>query len=728
MTNDIIAAPGIEVTPGLPNMNLRTWQSRCLQDQLAIIRNGGQDFFTAAGVGSGKTTSALALFLVGGFDLIVAVTPRSGIRDSWHQDARKMHLKLHTVRNLTQFRKIIASGDLGQGFILNDGMLAGCSEEIAALCLKKRILAVGDEAHHLGEGMSWAKTFKETFVDADFRLCMSGTPFRSDDKRVEGLTYVTPEGEDAVGLAGIPHFTYTYEQALADGYVPPIITRFISGTVVKEMDDGRKFTYTFDHHQSMTGFGEMDEREMNQRLRAATVESEDWQVGAIEAARKSLMDMRQDGRPWAAVVVCKEIEQSKNIGEMIESRWGDKCMVLVGADDTEEGVREFNANKSLVWMIAVGKISEGVSIPRLRVGVYLSSLKTRTHFEQMRGRLARLYFDVDENGRSHEIPPAEQFCQFFVPADPRLVQYALESNRLTFHAIEPYAQADTEGNKKVDELFAELKKEQGDLTSEIGIYSIAGDSHLDGAAIDGELVSEDQYRAKVGESLSRGATELPQEEQDPRKIAKRKYPGISLALDVLAADRVQALLDMQGSQYWVPQSSGDVDPNVILRVREMIRDFASASAFGFRAPQLRRIAYEKLRQDHGVEVIGTYDFYDNRTRQSQEIKGPEDVDQNGEQAQGYGLLHAEYDNLVATLSAKELKAHFDIKENCLASARRYPNVSAWRVWEPAAANGAGRNGWLKECTDQMPKEPDEPKAAPPEKETRKYVKKVRRRY
>lgn len=79
------------------SFRLRTWQQECLFDQISKINKGSKNYFLGAGVGSGKTLASLATFMVTDFDIMIVVTPKSGIRGSWHKDAAKVGLKFETL-------------------------------------------------------------------------------------------------------------------------------------------------------------------------------------------------------------------------------------------------------------------------------------------------------------------------------------------------------------------------------------------------------------------------------------------------------------------------------------------------------------------------------------------------------------------------------------------------------------------------------------------------------
>jgi len=69
-------------------------------------------------------------------------------------------------------------------------------------------------------------------------------------------------------------------------------------------------------------------------------------------------------------------------------------------------------------------VSEGVDVPRLRVGVYATSARTELFFRQVVGRFIR---------RTPE--PADQMSHLFLPSDPRLKQLAVQIEEERNHAL-----------------------------------------------------------------------------------------------------------------------------------------------------------------------------------------------------------------------------------------------------------------------------------------------------
>ena len=75
-------------------------------------------------------------------------------------------------------------------------------------------------------------------------------------------------------------------------------------------------------------------------------------------------------------------------------------------------------------------VSEGVDIPRLRVGVYATSARTELFFRQVVGRFIR-----------RTPAPREQMSHLFLPSDPTLKRLAAQIEEERNHALSPSPRA-----------------------------------------------------------------------------------------------------------------------------------------------------------------------------------------------------------------------------------------------------------------------------------------------
>jgi superfamily II DNA or RNA helicase len=77
------------------------------------------------------------------------------------------------------------------------------------------------------------------------------------------------------------------------------------------------------------------------------------------------------------------------------------------------------------WLVSVLMVSEGVDIPRLRVGVYATAARTELFFRQVVGRFIR-----------RTRAPAEQMSHLLMPADPALKVLATRIEEERDHVLE----------------------------------------------------------------------------------------------------------------------------------------------------------------------------------------------------------------------------------------------------------------------------------------------------
>ena len=121
---------------------------------------------------------------------------------------------------------------------------------------------------------------------------------------------------------------------------------------------------------------------------------------------------------------------------MLRNRFNTPAEVVVSDDPTaSRKIAEFAANDR-PWLVAVRMVSEGVDIPRLRVGVYATTTSTELFFRQAVGRFVRF-----QAGR------ASQKAYVFVPDDPRLRSHAFRIAESRRHVLRPPSTGDDAGGE-----------------------------------------------------------------------------------------------------------------------------------------------------------------------------------------------------------------------------------------------------------------------------------------
>jgi superfamily II DNA or RNA helicase len=156
-------------------------------------------------------------------------------------------------------------------------------------------------------------------------------------------------------------------------------------------------------------------REASRRYRTAiSTELPDGLPRILREADARLRTVRQDGHPDAGgLIVAADSEHARQIAKLLREATGRSPVVVLHAEARSAArLAEFRSSRE-PWIVAVNMVSEGVDIPRLRVGVYATAAKTPLIFRQIVGRFVRT------------IPDRPQEPSWlYVPADPVLRDHA----------------------------------------------------------------------------------------------------------------------------------------------------------------------------------------------------------------------------------------------------------------------------------------------------------------
>jgi superfamily II DNA or RNA helicase len=118
------------------------------------------------------------------------------------------------------------------------------------------------------------------------------------------------------------------------------------------------------------------------------------------------------------------------------------------------------------WLVSVLMVSEGVDIPRLRVGVYATAARTELFFRQVVGRFIR----TTPGG------PRRQMSYLLMPADSRLKALAHEIELERRHALD----LSPTGEEEASEEFDDPAPEAGEPGGGFAVLS-SGSAELDDA-------------------------------------------------------------------------------------------------------------------------------------------------------------------------------------------------------------------------------------------------------
>lgn len=374
-------------------IRLRRWQKAALE---AFRERAGADFLAVATPGAGKTTFALAAVRQHLAEhprrRLVVVAPTQHLKRQWADAAEALDLHLEPSWSATDG----LPPDL-HGLVTTYQQVAGSARSLAALAHGSFVVL--DEIHHAGDERAWGEGIRAAFEGAAARLCLSGTPFRSDTRAIPFVEY------DADGLAS-PDLEYGYGDALADGgVVRPVHFPRTDGRMEWVGADGEYATATFQDH--------LDSVASAQRLRTALSAGGEWLPDVLARADERLQEVRRTHPGAGGMVIAIDTEHARAVASLMRRRLGAEPVVVVSEDPSASARIGAFARGTDPWIVAVRMISEGVDIPRLRVGVFATTTTTELFFRQAVGRLVRWTPGL---GR--------QPSHMFIPDDPRLRAHA----------------------------------------------------------------------------------------------------------------------------------------------------------------------------------------------------------------------------------------------------------------------------------------------------------------
>ena len=394
-------------------LRLRPWQ-RAAFDKFAAIEGDNANFLAVATPGAGKTTFALTCArwaLANERRRLVVVAPTSHLKVQWSLAAHRLGLQLDPewtpsggiakdVHGIVTTFQQVATGDTAK-------VLKGiCHDSFVIL----------DELHHAGDEKAWGDAVRLAFSTAHRRLCLSGTPFRSDTASIPFVRYDDGQAQC--------DFEYGYGDALRDGgVVRPVYFPRVDGNMEWSAPDGSVLSASFQD--------ELARDQVSQRLRAALSLDGEWLPHVLEQGHERLMHIRETHPQAGGLVMAMDQEHAQSIARLIRTRFDEPADVVISDDPGASKKITAFAESDAAWLVSVRMVSEGVDIPRLRVGVYASTVSTELFFRQAVGRFVRW-----QAGR------ASQQAFVYLPDDVRLRTHAFQIMESRRHVLRRFLPGD----------------------------------------------------------------------------------------------------------------------------------------------------------------------------------------------------------------------------------------------------------------------------------------------
>lgn len=374
-------------------MKLRTWQSACIDRAWRKFATVENHFLCLATPGAGKTVMASMLanklFLENKIDLVLCFSPSVAVATNFESS-----LSTHTHSRMDGLL-----GSKGRS-LTYQGMLH-LDESFWSLFNANRIFVIFDEIHHCaGDGPENANAWGQKIIEniqgrATYTLALTGTPWRSDHIPIVLARYCQDNRINCDYVYGLP-------QAVADNVCrTPQITLIDNDNVIVK-HNGENFKYS--------SFGHLlkDSKCSYQQL----IENEELITYLLGKSSDKLDTIRKQIPNAGGLIVAATVEHANKIVRILEEKFNEKAYIATyRVDDPQQVISEFKHN-SEKWIVAVGMISEGTDIPRLRVCCHLTRVKTELHFRQVLGRILRSNGEVKSD------------AFLYMPAEPDLIEYA----------------------------------------------------------------------------------------------------------------------------------------------------------------------------------------------------------------------------------------------------------------------------------------------------------------
>ncbi|MFG1646901.1 DEAD/DEAH box helicase [Amycolatopsis sp. NPDC049252] len=477
---------------------LRAWQRRALTKYLTT---GPKDFLAVATPGAGKTVFGLRiaaeLLSDRTIEAVTIVTPTEHLKHQWAASAAAAGIQIDSnFRNTTG----VTSSDYN-GVALTYAQVAAHPTLHRVRTENRKTLVILDEIHHGGDAKSWGDAIREAFTPAVRRLCLTGTPFRSDDSAIPFVTYEP----DAGGFQrSKSDHSYGYADALADGVVRPVVFLAYSGEASWRTSAGEEFT---------ARLGEPLTAEQNARAwRTALDPAGEWIPAVLHAADTRLSQVRQSVPDAGGLVIATDQESARAYAKILERLSGEMPTLVLSDDPKASGrIKEFSETTER-WIVAVRMVSEGVDVPRLAVGVYATSASTPLFFAQAIGRYVR----ARKKGETASV---------FLPSVPVLLELASELEAQRDHVLgKPHREQ--EGWE--DELLAQANRTEDEPGEEEKAFtSLGASAELDQVIYDGNSFGTAVFSGSDEEQEYLGLPGLLEPDQVRALLRKRQEEQIA---------------------------------------------------------------------------------------------------------------------------------------------------------------------------------------------------------
>lgn len=344
-------------------------------------------------------------------DYAVWVVPRNSIKTGFEDDCRLVELSNPSKHRLGD-RHLRIDTDLTpgrsrlprnfHGAVITYQSLGSLYEYFALLTRgNMRLAFVFDEIHHGADDVEaayrnqWGSDALRAVGLAHCVIALTGTPLRSDNKRVAFLEYAdaVAETEDGLqeGFAVVPSFRFTYADGMAAGIARKLIFEHFDPYIAFEREDATTGEILESSETRLSTLNKADAA----RLKRKPFERNKGDVPEqmLRRAFEACQQMRRNGDDDAAIlVICQDARSGDTIDhaiELIRKVCGEEAQWVASDEaDSRDRIRAFKRSKDR-WIIAKQMISEGTNLPRVRVIVMFNTPTQHVYWTQLIHRATR---------------------------------------------------------------------------------------------------------------------------------------------------------------------------------------------------------------------------------------------------------------------------------------------------------------------------------------------------
>ena len=449
---------------------LEQFKPRGWQGEANVVVNVSKDPFNliSACPGAGKTAFAgytVSKWTTGKESIvgrdkwkIVIVVPTEHLKVQWSSELYAMFgLNMNTRMNSATG----LVGSIYDGYILTYQQLPLVVDKFEQWHNKGvRFITCADELHHCGNKQVWGDALERLGNISLKILGLSGTPWRSDKCKIP---FVKLDGENST----ICDFTYSYRQAIREEVCRPIAFRRIDSYVnVDEITTGEEFSSWW-RDATLENTGKPESWWLGKGLD----ESRETIGHMVACAVEALAEVRARGpeyRDAAGCIHCMSKRSGYLKGEddieaeddprfmhhvhnLVTRRGYHSTKVGAHIDNSSGIIKAFSAEGGGDFLCSIRKVSEGIDIRRLMVGLYVTNITTLLNFIQTAGRYTRW----------NKALPKDQEGVLIIPKTPSIERFAAQ---IEMEVREGVAMRDKESTVK--------PKPGGDPSNPSKIYNV----------------------------------------------------------------------------------------------------------------------------------------------------------------------------------------------------------------------------------------------------------------